>query len=551
MLITVGKGITLPKKLSAVLGDRHLFREALRKVARLSLVKVHAVHNSIEMHPVVQKVTRDRLMQEDKAAVSEYQQAVHALLAASNPGSPEQDVNDSVYDRSLPHLAPTGAIESGDPAVRDLIINQVTRLTARGGHVEAVRLAEPALECWRSTLGPDDIQVLALATQLGIALRLVERGAEARVLSEDTLRRLKANFGEERVTTLICASSYGTNLRDSYRYQEALDHDLELLPVHERVLGTGDHRSLNVLNNVAVDYRRLGDFARAYEYDERAYKGRERLFGPTAVRTLKSLTSMAYDLRGMGRYDESLELTRRVADSFAAHGTRESIDWIDARKRLGVALRKVGYYEEACREAADTYRSYGDYLGEHHRYRLTAGVCLINDYRLIGDLENAHTLGQQVLEELTARSPGHPTTLGALVNYAIVCRLLGQPTTARDLDEKALEGLRGLFGERHPFTLSVFTNLASDLATIGESARACDMGQEALALSREVRGVDHPDTLATAANLSRDLRAADAAAADVLFSETLDHYRTTLGEGHPEARRAAERGRLDIDIEPF
>lgn len=96
------------------------------------------------------------------------------------------------------------------------------------------------------------------------------------------------------------------------------------------------------------------------------------------------------------------------------------------------------------------------------------------------------------------------------------------------------------------------TNLASDLALLGEVRRAREMGERALELSREVRGPNHHATLAVASNLSLDRRADnDAEFADALFTDTMERLTAELGREHPETRRAAQRGRMNLDIEPM
>jgi len=551
LLIAVGKGLDLPAEIRRVLGDLHELREAERRLARFSLVTLNAVRNTVEMHKVVQKVAKDLLSQVNPEAADTYRRIVHALLAASNPGNPEQDAYDDQYDWSLPHLEPTGAIYSDDKAVRDLIIDQVTRLRLRGGHVESIRLAEPALKHWSSATGPDDIQVLALATQLGMALRLVERHREAEELNEETLRRLRVHYGEKRLTTMICANSHGADLRSQGRFTDALANDLALLQLHEEAHGLENPHALDVINNIGVDYRRLGDFEEALAYDLRALESRSGL-GPTRMDTLHSMGAVSHDLRELGRYDESLEYARRATTSFEARRGGENVSALDARKRFAVALRRVGSLTDAREVAVDAYNRYVAYNGEEHRHTLTAATCLINDYRLTGDLEHAYRLGKRTVGALATRHPTHSTTFAAQVNYAIVCRLCGEPSKAFELDEAALAGLRNLFGERHPFALSAMTNLASDLAVIGETTQARELGERGLDACREFRGVDHPATLAAAANLTIDLRATGAhEKAQELLDDTLGRYNATLGSGHPEARRAAQRGRLDVDIEPF
>ena len=51
------------------------------------------------------------------------------LLAKSNPGNPDQSGSDATYDLSLQHLeSERRFLFTGNPALRDIIIDQVRRL---------------------------------------------------------------------------------------------------------------------------------------------------------------------------------------------------------------------------------------------------------------------------------------------------------------------------------------------------------------------------------------------------------------------------------------
>jgi Tetratricopeptide repeat len=96
------------------------------------------------------------------------------------------------------------------------------------------------------------------------------------------------------------------------------------------------------------------------------------------------------------------------------------------------------------------------------------------------------------------------------------------------------------------------TNLASDLAAVGEVQQARELGEKALESSRNSRGPSHPATLALAANLSLDLRATgDLEAAGVQAERALEAYDERLSAEHPQARRAHQQGRVNVDIEPM
>jgi tetratricopeptide (TPR) repeat protein len=553
VLVQPGRVQELPSELVKVLSSQTECRRAGRELSRFSLAKINGVRNVIQVHNVVQAVTRGRIESEAPEVATMFRETVHALLAASDPGTPEKEQNDPVYERSIHHLVPSGALESGNPLVRNLVINQVRRLHLRGGYEESLSLGERARQIWMVDPGSDDIQTLALSVEIGNALRKTGRVEEAHALNSETLDRLLRAHGREDETYLICANSYGQDLRLLGQYDAALDHDLQLLPVYERVFGPSHYRTLGLRNNIAIDLRCVGRFEEALAYDQQTHAEKERTFGYSDRYTLSSKFGIGRDLRRLGRYEEALTVARELAEIMEARNEPWRLYRLSVYAGLSVALRRIGFYEEARELAEENLRRYQSLVGEDHRETLVAATNLINDRRVTDDLADAQELGERTaLAWEKIAGPAHPNTLATRANLAIVLRMRGNPSAAREVDETVLAGFRQLFHYDHPSTLVAMTNFASDLAAIGDVRRARELGEQTMAASRRVRGPDHPATLAVSANLALDLRATgDEDGARELYAQTLDAYDARLTKEHPQARRATQQGRVNVDIEPM
>src|SRR5262249_24188509 len=235
LLMQPGRVKPLPKTLEKVLSDVGQFRSAARELARFSLIRIDGVRNVIQLHRVVQAVTESRLKRETLAKATEYRNTAHALLAASDPHAPDHDGSGPAYELSRQHLVPSGALESENPLVRTLIINQVHRLRRRGGFTEASGLGELALKTWTDKFGADNDQTRALAWEVGVAMRDRGRGREALQLNADSWERLLGQFGPDDQPSLTCGRSYGIDLTMLGKYDEALSNDMEPLPLYEQV----------------------------------------------------------------------------------------------------------------------------------------------------------------------------------------------------------------------------------------------------------------------------------------------------------------------------
>jgi hypothetical protein len=547
-------GIDEPAGLADFLSSSSRFRAAATQLHRLSLARVDGAHDLIAVHRVVQAVTQGRLRLHRHEAFLAYRAAADTLLARSNPGNPDHGGNDQAYDLSLQHLeSDRRFLNTKNPDLRTLIIDQVRRLHLRGGHVEAMRFGQDALDVWRSRLGDDHAQVLALSVQVAIALYFGGHAADAHELILRVRPLLQPyTEGEGFQALLHCETFYGADLRGRSQFREALTQDLDILSKLETVFGPHHERTLNARNNVAVDLRQLGQFREALQTDERTVEDRRRSLGADDMYTLNSSNAVARDLRGLGLYQESLDIARRVVAGFEAAGGRENVHWLLACEGFATALRKAGHHWDARQESEHVYQRCRDYLGADHMYTLRAATNLINDRRAVGDLTGAEEMARQTHD--LCRESGAPDVLlyTATVNLASVLRVAGQPDLALPYDDQARKGLIRIHGDRHPFTLSANINYASDLAACGSLGEAIQLGKETLDKCLANVGEDHPDTLMVAANLSSDeLEAGDEASGKRRLADVLRRYERTLTLEHPEARAAMHRTRLTAEIEPY
>ena len=543
-----------PSGLAELLSSPQRFRAAATQLDRLSLARVYGARNLIQVHRVVQAVTKGRLRLDRIEVFRAYRAAADTLLANSNPGNPDKGGSDPVYDLSLQHLeSDKRFLDAENPALRALIIDQVRRLHLRGGHVEAMKFGQDALEAWRDRLGEEDVQVLALSVEVAVAMYMDGRLADAHELILRIRPLLQCHTEGDGFKTLIsCENIYGADLRRRNQFREALTLDLSILDSFETVFGQNHERTLQVRNNIAVDYRLLGQFRDALETDERSLADRRGIPGTDDISTHMSATAVARDLRGLGLYQESLDVARRVVADFETAGGRENIRWLDACEGFATALRKAGHHWDSLQESEHVLQRCRDYLGDDHMYTLRAAADLINGRRAVGDLAGAEELARQTYD--LCRESGAPNVLlyTVLVNLASVLRIGRHPDRALAHDDQARRGFTGIHGDRHPFTLAANINYASDLAACGRLGEAIQLGRETLEKCRTKLGDDHPDTLAAGANLSCDETAAgNLAEGERRLADVLQRYERTLTLEHPEARAAAQRTRLTAEIEPY
>jgi tetratricopeptide (TPR) repeat protein len=536
--------------------DKLAIGEFLRAINRFGLARTDQGSETITVHRLVQAVLRDQV-EEDRRA--ELRAVVHAALATANPGDPDIPANWAEYAELLPHLWPSGAVDSADEDVREWIIDSVRYQWKRSLHESGRELAERTLEHWRQDgyggAGFDvdnDAQTLMLRTQLSNIRRSQGALQEAYEMDRDILERFTATLGAEHSHTLAVANSLGADLRFLGRYDEARTLDRKTLDAARRTLGPDHPRTLMITNNLAVSDYLAGDRYAALERHRSNYLQQREALGAHSLYALSSASNYARDLRETGRLREALDLLEETVRTYQQTIGDNHTDTLRARKNLAVALRRAGRYTEALEIDEDIYQRYLDINGPEHPDTLAAATNLASDYSALGDTDRAIPLAERALARYRDYlGENHPVTLAGANNLSVYLRLAGRLAEARELSGRTLAQFRAVLGPHHLYIPIAMMNHANDLALGGEIRAALALEQEAAPLMTEALGPDHYDSIGITSNLALSLEAVgEAERAAELREDCIRRAQVTLGEKHPTTVAVKAKARLDSDVEP-
>jgi tetratricopeptide (TPR) repeat protein len=527
--------------LSAELGptvriERRL-KAALRLIGRYGLAELDSPGDHVLVHPLVRGMLGQGLSSERHATLLS---TVRGMLAAADPGDPDDPAGRPRYAELTPHLIHSDVLGAGTEEIRQLVINCVRYHFARGDYDSSRDLAAAAVARWRDSLGETAEQTLLASFHLANALRAVGRTAEARVLNEHTLRAQREVLGGDDETTLATANSVGADLRIRGHFGQARQLDGDNLVRYRRLFGESFPTALRCANNLAADLRLLGDFRGARTLDEQTLRYRQAIFADGHPEILSSRAGLAFDLFGLGDYAGAAEALAAVRPETMAEDHPFAL-WT-ARSAAMTARRRglpesVGLAETA---VALTRRRFGDL----HVETLAAVVTLANAQRAAGGLDQAHELLERaVIRYHSVLGDDHPFTLAASAGLAGVVRATGRYAEARRIDHEALGGLRRSVGTDHPFTLACANGYASDLFGMGERQEAQQLASDTWQRSRMLRGAEHPDTLACAWNAVLD--GGDEEAKHQVTAALAKAY----GENHPALAAVAAGARLETDLD--
>lgn len=545
----------LGSPLKESLGDPILKGRAIRALRRYALAQVDLHRHTLRVHRMIQKVIRDQQSAEESLKL---RHEVHLLLAAADPGDPDDFGNWPEYRGLLVHVNPSALFECRESNVRHFASNIVRYLYVSGDFLTARCFAEQALEQWTSDSGEDNLDVLIMRRLLGAVLWALGHYPAAYDLNRRTLDSMRKVLGEDHEETLIMVNTHGADLRAAGKFAAARRLDEDSVERHRRVFRSDHPRTFMAAHNLALDYGLTSDYINARKREEQNYRDRLEFYGrDDNPQVLFSLSGLARMMRRAGEYAEARAVAERVYDQYKEVVLRGVLPadhpWVILHgKHVSIARRKDGAYVEALDLAREVYKNHRWAFGADHPNTLAAAINLGNAERLAGDLGEAVTRTEDTMQRYrNLFGASHPFVHGAALDLAILRRRLGNRETARLLLEEALMNLENSLGHEHHYVLTCATLLASDFSDLGEVERARELGELTYTRFRALLGENHPDTLACAANLVLDLSAVGQDHdANELAADVLARYRKTLREDHPDVQAAIQRQRIDLDFDP-
>jgi hypothetical protein len=540
--------VGIPPALESTLSDGFALRTALARIRRRSMATIDAERQTIQLHRLMQAFVRAWLP--DSVAVQLRDLAQQILVAVTADASPM----DSLQDRALlglvePHFVAAGCIDSPDPAVRQVVVEQARHWFRRGDPVACRDLCTDVVARWTATLGPDDEQVWAVRSRLGDALRWMGEIGPAHAIAEDVYDRAQRVHGPRHVVTVSLASSFASDLRIAGDYDRARELDTTILTEYEAAYGPEHVRCLGPRHNLAIDLRFLGRFTDALAVDERNVEVCQTLLDPEHWWSLFAQASVAYNHYYLGDYRRALALLDDALPKMKLVHNREYT--LPTWERLhAITLLAAGFRDQADAVGQAALAAYHVTFGKTFMETAMMTMSLANIARP-ADPGGAASLAAEALDDhVRLLGPDHPTTACAMSNAANAFRAAGRRREAAEQSRQAYLFLADHLGADHWATLAAQINHASDLAAAGEYSAAVRTGRGAHERMVDARGPGHPHTLVCAHNLSLDLRAGGhGREAQDLGHSTLDGLADRFGPDHPFAAAARRRRRLDCDIE--
>jgi Mrp family chromosome partitioning ATPase/tetratricopeptide (TPR) repeat protein len=465
---------------------------------------------ALQIHRAVQLLLRERMDEGQRRARQTQLLRGLAAYAPTDPSIDDEELR-YLFDELQPHLVPSQALASDDPAVRHWIVKQVRYLYRLGDGAtwrSALRVAEQVRQRWTASGDHDELS-LRLCTEIANLHRGLGNYREALELDERILDLQRAALGLRHHATLVTGRGRGGDLRGLGRFADAVVEDEVTYAGFRAILGEEHPNTRMAVHNLAVSFFLTGDAREALRLESQEKERRLRMFGPQDPRTWRAACTVGSFQREVGQYHLSASTLREALNHIHALRPPGHQDELQVVQSLAATERRLGNKATAKKRSTDAFNGYRELFGPDHPFTRGAQLGLAADYFWAGEARYAINLAMPCLRGYEKRlGARHPFTGVAAVNLGVFCRAAG------DLDQAVADGERGLgvlqevLGEAHPWTLAAGIDLAGHLAAGNDLARAAKLQDQVTQRCVRLLGWDHPYTKAAQANLAA-IRALD------------------------------------------
>jgi tetratricopeptide (TPR) repeat protein len=303
----------LPERLATTVRAPLAYQQAIGTLRRYSLVTTSQDDQALNVHRLVQAVTRQQL---DGEQERQWATAALRLVSAAFPAEHTNPDAWPVYGRLLPHaLAVTSQTDMpgiDQEAIGWLLNEAGLYLWQRADYQQARSLHERVLAIFEARLGADHAHTARSLSDLANVLRAQGYLDGAGRLHKRALAIREARLGADHPLTADSLNDVGNILYNQGDLDGARRLHERALAIREARLGADDPETGWSLNNLAVVLQAQGEFDAARTLHERALGIRQARLGDDHPHTAWSLNNLANVVRDQGDLDRARTLHERA-----------------------------------------------------------------------------------------------------------------------------------------------------------------------------------------------------------------------------------------------
>jgi CHAT domain-containing protein/Tfp pilus assembly protein PilF len=418
----------------------------------------------------------------------------------------------------------------------------------RHGLAQVSADAVPVLNAWISN---GRATIAGTMTRASMGTLSLKRFAASALQSE---ARVLTKLETQQVAEAEAANREMISLYGKGKVSEAAERGERALEIRKSVLGEQHSDHAQSLNNLAVLYERMADYAQAEPLYKEAMETRQAVFGETHPEYATSLNNLASLYETMGDYaraeplyKQALEIRKSVFGEMHPEYATSLNNLASLYHSKGETARAESLYKRSLEIRKPV-------LGETHPDYAASLNNLAGLYYSIGETARAEPLYRQCMEiQKSVLGEKHPRYVGTLNNLAALYHRIGDTARAEPLYSQAREIWRSVLGENHPNYATSLNNQAFLFLSMGNTARAESLYRQAIEIRTSVFGEKHPNYAQSISSLAWLYHSmGDTAQAEPLIrmaagtiQENLDQSSLVLSERQQKRNQSRKRPYLD------
>ncbi len=298
-----------------------------------------------------------------------------------------------------------------------------------------------------------------------------------------------------------------------------------------RVFGESHDFNGALMNNLAIQYKAMGQYTKVEPLYQRSLKFYEKKYGPECAEVAEEVNNLAVFYMTMGQYGESERYYKRCLAIQEAKLASDDLKIATTCNNLGSLMRKVGRYSEAEPLLLRSLNIRTDKLGADHPNVATTMSNLGNLYSAMGQYERAEPIFKRSLEIRRASlGPDHPDVADSLQDLGVLYVDLQKYSDAEHSYLDCLKIREAKFGPENPEVAVILISLGGTYSYEGKYELAESTLKRALEIYQKKFGPDHPSVADTLNNLAVLYKTqGNYAKAEPLFRESLRIYEAKRG----------------------
>jgi tetratricopeptide (TPR) repeat protein len=372
----------------------------------------------------------------------------------------------------------------------EALLDPYQTLAQEGRYQPALALAQDLLQALGDSLPALRGQIMG---DCALFLDQLNQKEEALAFHQEGLALLQASLGPlhpESVLRLNNLALYYDNLGD-WAQSEALF--LEVLERAEQILHPRDLDLSAYWHNLANHYRRRGLLEEALPFYSQALQILEGTEEEASEVYIRSLNNLALTYKSLGRYEEALTLYLRAKEATERSQGKEHPSYGVRLNNLAQLYKSMGKYKEALPLLEEALWLAQATLGREHKNYPVYLNNLSSLYFAMGLYDKALEGYQEALT-LTEKAYGntHYEYAIRLNNLGLGYERLGELEKALPLYRQALEIVEHALGKSHAQYATTLSNLGLLYKAQGKAAEALPCFLEALEITEKALGREHP-----------------------------------------------------------